>query len=209
MKIKEIEPDICGECPLTDWCGPPYETPYFCRDGRFAEMEVEEYTKLAESSICGEEDDIAEDVLERWERSLVRKYRAKRCEDGRWVRGFLMRCPSTAQCQGASPWYIEVPSRHFGVGHYYKDNVDPETIGQSTGLCDMDGNEIYEGDIIRGKGKQTFFIEWSDEIAGYIARASTETTWMPCVNVGTMKLYRVVGNRWDNPELIGSKEGTE
>ncbi len=145
-------------------------------------------------------------------------FRGKQTENGEWIHGNYVR-HETRQPAAIGDRLRQGETKHMIFYDGFADwnmpmelhgiDVDPETIGQSTGLCDMDGNEIYEGDIIRGKGKQTFSIEWSDEIAGYVARASTETTWMPCVNVGTMKLYKVVGNRWDDPELIGSKEGTE
>jgi len=43
MRIKEIEKDKCGKCPLIDVCGEPYEEPYLCREKRLQDIDVEVY----------------------------------------------------------------------------------------------------------------------------------------------------------------------
>lgn len=65
MKIREIEADKCGKCPLIDWCGDPYEELRICADRRFAEMKVEGYIKLAQESEYASKEHVAEDVLKR------------------------------------------------------------------------------------------------------------------------------------------------
>ena len=47
MKAKEFD-DHCGECPLIDFCGEPYEDVYFCHDPIYMEMDHLEIIRNAE-----------------------------------------------------------------------------------------------------------------------------------------------------------------
>ena len=81
--------------------------------------------------------------------------------------------------------------------------VVPETVGQYTGLTDKNGARIFEGDIIHGN-LGNFVVRWSDNISGFVAGEKERTH--PCLNRGTMKCYKVIGNIYDNPELMEVEE---
>jgi uncharacterized phage protein (TIGR01671 family) len=68
--------------------------------------------------------------------------------------------------------YIRMP---YG-DHYADIEVDPETVGQFTGLLDKNGTKIFEGDILKIKytsctGVVHFYdpkeVRWIDESCGF------------------------------------------
>lgn len=95
------------------------------------------------------------------------------------------------------------------VRRFYE--VDPETIGQWTGLRDREGVDIFEGDILEGnwlgdrrKGRIVFI----DEIASF--GIVFEGRKDPCAVLNKMEWFtghndhrcEIIGNIHDNPELL-------
>lgn len=136
-------------------------------------------------------------------------FRGKRVDSGEWVCGNLVT-------------YFNKPS----IQDYAQSNgeifaVDPETVGQYTGLQDKNErskNDIYDGSIIKinfdpsyvdkpyyigvvryraEDGYPAFDLEpWID--CGMNALAWLESDSDPCVID-----YEVIGNRFDNHDLLG------
>lgn len=134
-------------------------------------------------------------------------FRGKRVDNGEWVQGFYV-------CK-KRPYFKD---KGVNLEHIICDNVevedndykqfvntimttyvvDPETIGQYTGLTDMNGNKIFEGDIVREFGGETYqgcyeidnvlIVKIPDMLLNFVTGYDCER--------------EIIGNIHDNPELL-------
>lgn len=90
-------------------------------------------------------------------------------------------------------------------------DVDLNTIGEYIGLCDKNGNKIFEGDVVEEKHTfsngsttvKTHIVEWRNESCGFEPFSDSKYDW-DCYAVDP-DFVEVIGNIYDNPELMGKK----
>ena len=123
------------------------------------------------------------------------KFRGKRLDNGKWITGDLSHGKN-------GKVYI------CNIAKVFKSyiEVDPDTIGQYTGLYDKNGKEIYEGDIILYGGSIQHEVVFRHGAFGYLLyggefisyAGNTNFTFNP---LNRSKEHEVIGNIYDNPEL--------
>lgn len=138
------------------------------------------------------------------------KFRAKRKETKEWVEGFYYNIQNIDH-------YILAPCV-LGVEHI---EVDPDTVGQYTGLKAMYGKEVFKGDLLRFEAEgewpndncvlyEVFFHD-GDECDSHIGWQMNRTHFqgaicgtdtIPNMTPRQVAMMYVAGNIWDNPELI-------
>jgi uncharacterized phage protein (TIGR01671 family) len=138
------------------------------------------------------------------------KFRGKELGTGQWVYGNLVKLADGQVCI--------IPQNIIGdsIPQY---SVDPKTVGQYTGLQDRNGKDIYEGDMIFHYD-QNCIIEYDSSafvlkglhkdkykrVYAHLMHYLIDVT-IPEVDGskydGVTTKLEVIGNRFDNPELLG------
>lgn len=79
--------------------------------------------------------------------------------------------------------------------------INPDTVGQFIGFRDKNKKEIYEGDLIRINDKEDLYkVEWNEDNAAFILiTIDFIKADFDCYYADELE---VVGNVYDNPELI-------
>lgn len=135
-------------------------------------------------------------------------FRGKRTDNGEWVYGYYY---ETKYCRTDDELcdYITIPYSHY--------IVNPETVGQYTGLKDKNDTKIFEGDIVKcfdanNGGSFAAIVSFGNPNREYswgfqlvqMGGDNLNTDILLWVDMEEAGAYiEVIGNIYDNPELSG------
>ena len=140
-------------------------------------------------------------------------FRAKQLDTGEWIHGIAF-----PHDDGSCTMF----SQHPMDGAVEGREVDPESVGEYTGMRDKSDRRIFDGDILEkisayvdlqgrevgGALVERYVVEWDEmrwiQRQVYSSRGSIERRLMPIREALLCRFYEVIGNIYDNPELMQS-----
>lgn len=120
------------------------------------------------------------------------KFKAKRLDNGEWVKGSFVVMKITA-----------LSKTTFGIvaeGGATLHEVDPSTVCQFTGLKDKDGKDIFENDILYDKDSGiASAIKWKRHVCGYVYEKAGMFATVH-VYASHTSLLKIIGNKFNRKE---------
>lgn len=139
-------------------------------------------------------------------------FKAKRIDNGKWIEGYLFDNGFDGE---EKKYFIGglIIEKYNGTACDEWDitgidfcEIDPETLCQFTGLCNKNGNRIWENDILMAHLDEFYpedatyeTVEWNT--AGWVTHEAGSTD-REYIDKFDLEYYEVVGNIFDNPELL-------
>ena len=125
-------------------------------------------------------------------------FRGARVCDGHFVNGSLVEVNGECDSNESVPHIVI----SYGPDTFDWFEVEPETVGQYTGMADKNGTNIFEGDIVResfnGHGR-IYHVFWDDDYFAFRAKGEDITYQLDEISPSHCE---VIGNIHDNKELL-------
>lgn len=127
-------------------------------------------------------------------------FRGKRKDNGEWVEGFYG--INTICCEQSTYLSAVISKMPQGIYDCESWEVEPNTVGQFTGLNDKSGTKIFEGDIVRyGDTIHEVVFEQRNGTA-YFGLVYSEAETLPFGHYQDLRQIEVIGNIYDTPEHL-------
>lgn len=140
------------------------------------------------------------------------KFRGKSINKNEWVNGDLVVVEDGMHNVVRAKIITHCFTKSFQGGdfdHYSISTlVQPETIGQFTGLLDENGTEIYEGDIVRSVRYKDFVykVVYDNRFASFCLDRKQDMYKHYFGEAMEAENCEVIGNIHDNPELLKNND---
>lgn len=123
------------------------------------------------------------------------EFRGKRIDNGEWVYGYLF--------VGIKSWILQKKTVDdtVGLNPFKPIEVDPETVGEFSGLHDKHAVAIYEDDIVTRKNAlyKVVFMPGSFSFEGANARCNRH--YYP-TDFEISECWEIISNTHDDPDLL-------
>ncbi len=140
-------------------------------------------------------------------------FRGKRTDNGEWVEGSLY--IATLDNAGTISKHFRIQDITYGNDENgfpaymsgIDEEVDPDTVGECSGLTDRNGKLIFEGDIVRFTRYDA--LGWRRDRVGQVLHHQDTASFYVLATTGDgwgwpqIESIEVIGNIHDNPELEG------
>lgn len=121
-------------------------------------------------------------------RENIGVFRGKRIDTKQWKEGYLLGLQD--KISGKDLFFVVDE-----VGEYHR--IDPETVGEFTGMTDKDGTKIFEGDICHFYGGEYYLGFWEQDLVREVKIDFDSIAFLE-----NSEYIEIIGNMHDNPELL-------
>ena len=140
-------------------------------------------------------------------------YKAKRKDNGEWVKGYYSVTPK-GRCHICNKCVNPPDSDPMWQGVLITYEVDPSTVCQCTGIKDKNGKLIWENDILSAHFDSNYpddvtyaKVAWKEN--GFRAIENESVDFPYLLKEDCAEYWENVGTFFDNPELLEQEENDE